>query len=98
MALIAADPSHLSGRYVIDKRVTCDGTDCSGVAPKALADVIQPDGSIALVGPVDLRPEGRLVWTVPQALAAYQDRFIFIVDAWRGVLPFKSVPIVFRTM
>jgi hypothetical protein len=81
-ALIAADPSHLSGRYVIDKRVTCDGTDCSGVAPKALADVIQPDGSIALVGPVDLRPDGGLVWTVPQALAAYQNRFIFIVDAW----------------
>jgi len=44
--------------------------------------VIQPDGSIALVGPVDLRPDGRLVWTVPQALAAYQDKFIFIVDAW----------------
>ena len=81
-ALIAADPSHLSGRYVIDKRVTCDGTDCSGVTPKSLADVIRPDGSIAVVGPVDLRPDGGLVWTVPQALAAYQDRFIFIVDAW----------------
>ena len=33
-ALIAADPNHLSGRYVIDKRVTCDGTDCSGSPPK----------------------------------------------------------------
>ena len=44
--------------------------------------MIQPDGSIAVVGPVDPRPDGGLVWTVPQALAAYQDRFIFIVDAW----------------
>jgi hypothetical protein len=81
-ALIAADPEHLADRYVIDERVTCDGTNCSGVAPKALADVIQPDGSIGLVGPVDLRPDGGLLWTVPQTLTAYPDRFIFIVDAW----------------
>lgn len=81
-ALIAADPSHLANHYVVDSRVTCDGTDCSGVPPKALADLIQPGGSIGLVGPVDLRPDGGLVWTVPQALTAYQDRFIFIVDAW----------------
>jgi len=80
-ALTAADPNHLAGRYVIDMRVTCDGVDCSGLPPKAIADQIQP-GSIGLVGPVDLRPDGGLVWTVPQSLNGFQGRFIFIVDAW----------------
>lgn len=82
-ALIAADPNNLAGRYVIDMRVTCDGVDCSGLPPKAIADQIQP-GSIGLVGPVDLRPDGGLVWTVPQSLNGFQGRFIFIVDAWIG--------------
>jgi hypothetical protein len=69
-ALIAADPSLLVGRYMINERVTCDGTDCSGVAPHAVADLIQPSGAIGLVGPVELRPDGGLVWTVPQILDA----------------------------
>ena len=79
--LIAADPARLHGRYVIDTRVTCDGIDCTGVAPKAVADLIQADGSIGLVGPLDLRPDGGIVWTVPQATATWDNRFIFIVDA-----------------
>ncbi|HEX7612045.1 MAG TPA: hypothetical protein VF371_04655 [Candidatus Limnocylindrales bacterium] len=82
-ALTAADSNHLAGRYVIDMRVTCDGVDCSGLPPKAIADQIQR-GSIELVGPVDLRPDGGLVWTVPQSLNGFQERFIFIVDAWIG--------------
>jgi len=80
-ALIAADPNHLSGRYVIDQRTVCDGTgDC--VAPlKVVADLVQSDGSVGLVGPVDVRTDGGLIWTVPQALGDFQGRFIFILDA-----------------
>jgi hypothetical protein len=81
-ALIAADPNRLAGRYVIDKRVTCDGIgSCAGVPPKVLADLVQTDGSLGLVGPVDIRPDGGLVWTVPEALVDYPGRFIFILDA-----------------
>jgi hypothetical protein len=79
--LIAGDPEHLAGRYVIDSRVTCDGIDCKGVAPQALADKIEPDGSIGLEGPLSLRPDGSLVWTASDALAS-KDIFIYIVDAW----------------
>jgi hypothetical protein len=32
--------------------------------------LIQPSGAIGLVGPVELRPDGGLVWTVPQILDA----------------------------
>lgn len=73
-----------SVRYVIDERAVCDGTDCTRVAPKPVADLFQSinfGDSWILVGPVDVRPDGSLVWTVPQALSNYQDRFIFIVDA-----------------
>jgi hypothetical protein len=84
-AIIAADPNLLAGRYMIDERVTCDGTDCSGFPPHAVADLIQPGGGIGLVGPVELRPDGGLVWTVPQILdAGFTDHAgaIYIVDAW----------------
>jgi hypothetical protein len=79
--LILADPDRLNGRYVIDERVTCDGTDCTGVPPKAVADLIQPDASIGLIGPLDLRPDGGIVWTVPQALAGWDTRSVFLLDA-----------------
>jgi hypothetical protein len=80
-ALIASDPGLLAGRYVIDKRAVCDGTNsCSGSVPVTVADSIQSDGSIGLVGPLDIGPAG-LVWTVPQAAARFEGRFIFILDA-----------------
>ena len=82
-ALIAADPNHLSGRYVIDERVTCDGTDCTGFAPKAVADTIGSNGQIGLVGPVNVRPDDSLVWTIPQVIAALPGQpGIYLVDAW----------------
>jgi hypothetical protein len=79
--LVAADPKQLTGRYVIDERVTCETADCAGVAPAALADTMLTDGKVALVGPVNVRSDGGLVWTVPQALAS-DGMFIYIVDAW----------------
>lgn len=84
-ALIAADPSHLAGRYLIDERVVCDGTDCSGFPPRAVVDQIQPDESIGLMGLVEVRPDAGLVWTVPQVLdAGFTEHAgaIYIVDAW----------------
>ncbi|HEX7492313.1 MAG TPA: hypothetical protein VF337_11490 [Candidatus Limnocylindrales bacterium] len=81
-AVILTDQYRLNGRYVIDMRSICDGgADCSGIPPKAVADLIQPDGSTGLVGPLDLAPDGRLVWKVPQATATWDKRYIFIVDA-----------------
>lgn len=82
-ALMNVDQNHLAGRYVVEERIACDGTDCSGVPPRAVADMIQPDGSVRLVGPLDLRPDGGLVWTVPQALGngGWANRGLFIVDA-----------------
>jgi len=84
-ALIAADPNHLAGRYTIDERVTCDGIDCSGFPPKVVADTIQPDGTIGLVGPVNVRPDGGIVWTYQQVVDALPTQGgTYIVDAWIG--------------
>lgn len=65
-------------------RSTCRSptTVRSGVPPKVVADLLHEEGAIGLVAPVNVRADGGLVWTVPQSLAGYQGRFIFIVDAW----------------
>jgi hypothetical protein len=82
--LITADPQHLANRYVIDKRVYCE-SGCTDIPPTVVADTIQADGSIGLVGPLELGPDG-IVWTVPQALPQYANGWqygsaVYIIDA-----------------
>ncbi len=84
-ALIAADPSHLAGRYTVDSRVVCDGIDCSGFPPKPVADQIQPGGIIGLQGALETRPDGGLVWTAADAAiaaVASGGPNLYVVDAW----------------
>jgi hypothetical protein len=90
-ALIAADSDHLANRYVIDMRVTCQTGDCAGIPERPLADIIQPNGQIGLIGTLESRPDGSIVWTVPQAIPQYtasKDQgwqfggAFYIVDAW----------------
>jgi hypothetical protein len=81
--LMAADPDHLAGRYVIDVRVPC-ATDYACFPPKAVLDTVEPDGTLGWVGEVELRSDG-FVWTVPQILSNGFERragTLYVVDAW----------------
>jgi len=69
-ALIAADPSLLVGRYMINERVTCDGTDCSGSRAACSRRFDPAERSNRPGGARRVRPDGGLVWTVPQILDA----------------------------
>ena len=82
-ALVAADPGHLVGRYVIDKRPWCQ-TTC-GDFEVEVADMVTPGWTVGQGEQGELLnsgPDG-MVWTVPQVLAAWPNRpGIYLVDAW----------------
>jgi hypothetical protein len=83
-ALIVADPNHLAGRSAVGMRVVCDGTGSCDAEARPVADLIQDDGSTVYLGPLDVRPDGTLVWTIPEALGTWQTRFFFVVEGWLG--------------
>jgi hypothetical protein len=88
-SLMAADPDHLAGRYVVDLRDTCAGDVCGQGQSRmaAFADIVQPDGSLQpadTISLLDVRADGGLVWTIPQTItpsSEWDTKHVFILDA-----------------
>ena len=90
-ALIAADPNHLSGRYVIDQRTVCDGTgDCTGNPVETVADLVQSDGSLTLIGRLASASGGGIVLPVGEVPLVPKGMSFFLVDGWLARAPLDA--------